>query len=138
MERIRIDLPEQIQFSCTLQVRVSDVNYGGHLGHDSLVSFLHEARNLLFRSLAVTELNVGGVGIILADLVVQYRSEAFNGDDLQIDCSVSNMKRSGLDIFYKVTNQSAQEIARAKTGIVFFDYSKRKTVSVPTAFLDRI
>ena len=120
MDRIKLIFPDTVHCSCQLQVRVSDVNYGGHLGHDSLISFLHEARNQLFRSMGYDELNIAGVGIILSDLAVQYKFEAFNGDTLQIDCSLTNFKRKSVDIFYKVTNLKEQEIALAKTGIVFF------------------
>ncbi len=47
----------QCLFSATLEVRISDINYGNHLGHDSLVSLLHEARVRFLRHLGYTELN---------------------------------------------------------------------------------
>jgi acyl-CoA thioesterase FadM len=41
----------------------------------------------------------------------------------------------GCDFFYQLVNkESGKEIARAKTGIVFFDYEKRKPTKVPEAF----
>jgi len=132
--RIKIDLPEIVHFTCKLQVRVDDLNYSSYLGHDSLVSFLHEARNQLLASVGYHELNVAGACIIVGDYAVQYKIEAFNGDQLSIDCSVVNFEQTSADIYYKVTNQSQQEIVRAKTGISFIDAELRKTVSVPNEF----
>ena len=44
MARIKLDLPERFPFSTELRVRITDVNYGGHMGNDSLLGLLHEAR----------------------------------------------------------------------------------------------
>jgi len=36
--------PASFQFSCQLPVRITDINYGGHVGNDRLLVFAHEAR----------------------------------------------------------------------------------------------
>jgi acyl-CoA thioester hydrolase len=44
MARVAIDLPEQFPFSAGIAVRISDINYGGHIGYDAIISLIHEAR----------------------------------------------------------------------------------------------
>jgi len=135
--QIKIDLPKIVHFICKLCVRVDDLNYSSYLGNDSLVSFLHEARNQLLASLGYHELNVAGACIIVVDYAVEYKIEAFNGDQLSIHCSVANFEQTSVDIYYKVTNQSQQEIVRAKTGVSFLNAESRKAVFVPNEFKNR-
>ena len=44
MERIKISLPESFKFSTIMKIRITDLNYGGHVGNDSFLSLIHEAR----------------------------------------------------------------------------------------------
>jgi len=133
--RVRIELPQSFRFTTEIQVRINDVNYGGHLGNDSLLSILQEARVRMLKDRGWSELNVGGVGLIMSDAAVMYRSEAFHGDMLRIDLDTADFSSTGCDLLYRVTNASTgKEVARAKTGITFFDYSTRKVVPVPAVF----
>jgi len=136
MARIKIDLPDRVVFSCTIPVRITDVNYGGHVGNDSLLSFLHEARVQFLRNFGFAEHNVEGKGIIMADAVLVYKSEIFYGETLTIDVGLADIQRHGLDMTYKVSS-NGKEVARAKTGIVFFDYDKRTIASMPEEFKNR-
>lgn len=49
MSRVGLSLPSQFDFGTELAVQASDINYGGHLGHDAAVSLLHEARRRWLR-----------------------------------------------------------------------------------------
>jgi YbgC/YbaW family acyl-CoA thioester hydrolase len=136
MARIKIDLPERAVFTCEIPVRITDVNYGGHVGNDAILSFLHEARVQFLRHYGFSEQNAGGKGIIMADAVLVYKSEIFYGETLTIDVGLADVQRHGLDVTYKVSSKG-KEVARAKTGIVFFDYEKRVVSSMPEEFKTR-
>jgi len=139
MPRIKIELPEKFIFKTELPIRITDINYGGHLGNDSLLSIIHEARVRFLKHLGYSESNVEGVGIIMIDSAIQYKSESFYGDELIIEVSVNDFTGIGCDFVYRLTNKnSSKEIAVAKTGIVFFDYEKRKTSPVPSEFKKKI
>lgn len=141
MTRIQLNFPADIKFSCELTVRASDLNYGNHVGNDSMLTIMQEARILFYRSLGYTnELNFeSSVGHIVADAAVVYKSEAFLGDTLIIQIGMSDFSKYGFDMFYRITNKIAgKEVALGKTGIVFFDYDKRKVASIPETFLSRI
>ena len=44
MSRIKIPLPEKKDFSTEIKLRISDINYGGHMGNDAVLTIVHEAR----------------------------------------------------------------------------------------------
>ena len=139
MSRIKIALPEKFIFKTEIPIRITDINYGGHLGNDSLLSIIHEARVRFLKHLEYSESNVEGNGIIMIDAGVQYKSEGFYGDELLVEVAVSDFTGIGCDFVYRLTNkESNKEIAVAKTGIVFFDYEKRKTAPVPLEFKKKI
>ena len=136
MARVKIDLPERVVFTCEIPVRITDVNYGGHVGNDSLLALLHEARVQFLRHFGFSEQDAGGRGIIMADAVLVYKSEIFYGEILTIDVGLADVQRHGLDVTYKVSSKG-KEVARAKTGIVFFDYERRAISSMPEEFKTR-
>ena len=135
MPRTKLDLPRHFDFRTELSVRITDVNYAGHLGNDSVLSLIHEARTLMLKSKGFSEGDVGGVGIIMVDAVVVYMSEAFHGDVLVVEVGIENIDASGCDFFYRLTDKaSGREVVRAKTGIAFFDFGRRKVSRTPERF----
>ena len=139
MARIKIELPEKFIFSTEIPLRITDINYGGHLGNDSVLSIAHEARIRFFNEHEFKEKDVGGAGIIMVDAAVQYNAEGFYGDVLIIELGIKDITKAGCDIVYQLTNKENQKsIAIVKTGIVFFDYDERKVVPIPKVFLSAI
>ncbi|UCH65882.1 MAG: thioesterase family protein [Ignavibacterium sp.] len=139
MARIKIELPENFIFSTEIPLRITDINYGGHLGNDSVLSIAHEARIRFFDQHGFKEKDVGGAGIIMVDAAVQYNAEGFYGDVLIIELGIRDITKTGCDIVYQVTNKkNGKSVAVVKTGIVFFDYQKRKVVPIPGEFLSAI
>jgi acyl-CoA thioesterase FadM len=137
MARVELELPEQFMFGTEIPVRISDINYGNHLGNDAVLSLLHEARLQFFKQFGFKESDIGGAGIIMVDSVVIYLSQAFYGDVLLIEVTVADLNKYGFDLLYRITNrQTGKEVARAKTGILCFDYTKNRVASVPQAFKD--
>ncbi len=133
MARIKLNIPEVLLFETSIRVRITDINYGNHLGNDALVSMLHEARVQWLTSLKFTELNIEGVGLIMSDLAVEYKQEAFAGDKLSITIHTGDSSRVGFDLYYTVINQQSKTVALAKTGMVCFNYEARKVAPVPGA-----
>jgi acyl-CoA thioester hydrolase len=135
MPRIKVAVPEQFLFSMERTVGISDVNYAKHLDSVSMVTILHEARLQFLASLGFTESNVYGLGLVVTDLAVDYRSESFANDCLIIDVGVSKFNRYGFDIGIQVTNSALESVVcNAKIGVVFFDFDKHEITQVPAAF----
>jgi acyl-CoA thioester hydrolase len=135
MARIKIDLPEQFPFSTAITLYLSHMNYGGHLDNALLLTVVSEARARFFQSLGYTELDVEGVGIIVADAALQYRSEAFHGEVMVVEMAAADFNQFGCDLAWRMREQVSQrEVARGKTGIVFFDYATRTKAQLPERF----
>ena len=139
MARIRIDLPEHYLLTVELPIRITDLNYGAHLGNDALLALLHEARVQLLRHLGQPEFDPAtGLGHIMADVAIEYKGEGFYGDTLQIQVGATDLSKYGFDVVYWVHNQDGREIARAKTGMLCFDYNTRKLRLLPEAYAARL
>ena len=134
MGRIAIELPETFSFYIKIPIRITDVNYGGHVGNDSILSIIHEARISFLHWNNYSEKNLGGTGLIMGDVAIVFKNELFYGDDLTVRVAVTDFSRSTFDFIYKLDkeeNGKIIEVAHAKTGMVCFDYEKRKVTAIP-------
>lgn len=140
MSRTRIELPEKFTFKTALKIRISDINYGGHLGNDSVGSLIHEARFQFFKSLGYKdELSLAGAGAIQADMEIVYKNEAFHGDHVELKVAVTEISKVSFDLTYLIAAiGSEKEIARAKTTIITYDYEQKRKVSVPQALVEKL
>jgi len=138
MARVKINLPERKIFSTALTVRVSDINYGGHLGNDTVVSLMHEARYRMFNEWGYkSDLAIDGFGTIQLDTAVQYKGEGFHGNQLEVAVFVGDIGSRTFELFYELTC-GERLIALGKTGLGVYDYEERKLVSIPAPFLNRL
>lgn len=132
MARITLTLPPTFSFSTKIQIRITDINYGNHLGNDAVLSLIHEARMQFLQSAGYSELDLAGVGLIMADVAIEFKAEAFYGETLTAYITAGDFSRVGFDLFYKLVKEDAKTVvALAKTGMVCFDYEKRKVTAVP-------
>ena len=135
MARTKLALPPNFDFATDMQICISDINYGGHLGNDSLLSLIHEARIRFLEKNGFTEFDIGGAGMIMVDTAIIYKSESFHGDILTFEVAVDDVGKVGCDFYFRISNrQTGKDVAHAKTGIVFFDYKTRRAVNVPDKF----
>ena len=141
MNRIKIDLPENFHFSTTLIIRVTDLNYGGHVGNDSFLSLIQEARQQFLRSHGYEELSIAGFGLIMVDVAIEFKRELNYGDKVTISVAADGFDKLGFDIFYKLEMNKGEEIllvGKAKTGMLCFDYEQKKKVSVPDEVIKKL
>jgi acyl-CoA thioester hydrolase len=141
MARLKLELPHQFIFTTSIPVRVSDINYGGHVGNDSILSIMQEARMKLLNHLGYKdEISItDAIGIIVTDVAVIYKSESFYGDIIEVSIAIADVSKYGFDMIYQLNNsKNGKEIARGKTGIVCLDYASRKIVLIPTNFLEKL
>ena len=123
-------------FTTSLEVRIYDINYGQHLGNDSLVSLLHEARARFLKSRGFSESNAGGFGILVTNLVVNYVGQAFFAEKLSAKLGIGRASKTSLELIYQLcVEEDQREIARACTTITFYDYEKKKVSRIPPSFL---
>ncbi|HPH37432.1 MAG TPA: thioesterase family protein [Sediminibacterium sp.] len=141
MNRIKIQLPEQFSFSTQIQIRVTDLNYGGHVGNDTILSLLQEGRQQFLQSRGYAELSVESFGLIMADAMIEYKKELNHKDIIEIAVVATDFDKLGFDIYYRVTvleNGEHQLAVRAKTGMMLYDYTAKKKVSLPENIIQQL
>ena len=135
MSRVKIKFPdEKTLFETSIPVRIGDVNYGGHVGNDSVLSIVHEARVQMLDHFGFTEMSAGGVGLIMADVAIAYKGEGFYGDVFNIKLHATELTSVSFDLLYDISvtrDGDKTSIAHAKTGMVCFDYDSRKVAQLP-------
>ena len=132
MPRVKLKPRDAYPFQIDIAVRTTDLNYGGHLGNDRLLSLVHEARVAFLESHGFSEIDCGGVSLILADAVINYQAEAFAGDILRFEVAAGEPARSGFRLFYRVTRKTdGAPVALIENGMVCFNYETRKTAPLP-------
>jgi len=135
MARVKLEMPERFAFSTELPVRITDINYGRHLGNDAVLAFAHEARVRFLNAHGFSEADVDGVGMIMLDAVVMYKSQAFHGETLTVEVAAADLGPCGCDFLYRLSDKAGgREIARVKTGLAFFDYAKNRIAKMPDRF----
>ncbi|NVM75729.1 acyl-CoA thioesterase FadM [Duganella sp. SG902] len=137
MARLKLDFPDELFiFSTQLTVRVTDINGANHLGNDSMISMISEARARFLYDYGVQETGRDGVGIIVTDLATTYRAEAHARDQLVFEVGVMDFNRYGGDIIFRISRpRDGKLVAMAKYGFVFFNYHTSQVTPMPPEFL---
>ena len=139
MSRIEIELPDRFLFSTDIPIRKSDINGGRHLAFHWVLSFTEEARTRFWKFLGYSEGNMNDVAVITADAGVIYKKQGFYGQILKVEVGLRDFHAKGCDMIFRMSNsETGEEMFRAKTGILFFNYQQQKVVSAPEDFKRRV
>lgn len=134
MARTRLTVPQNNLALIQIPVRIGDVNYGNHVGNDSFISIIHEARVQWLKQHHYSELDIAGTGLILADLAVEFKNEGFYGDLIEVKIAAGEVSKVSFELYYTLCTQregNAVTLAIAKTGMVCYDYAAKKITAVP-------
>lgn len=123
-------MPETYHDIVSLPVRITDINYGNHVGNDSVVSLLHEARVLWFAKYGFTEFNAGNNSLIMGHLAVEYKQQIIYPNFLHITIAIDNISSSSFEIFYEMKNEKNETMVKAYTGMVCYDYKGNKVAKM--------
>ena len=141
MARIKVSLPDSFSFKTEIPIRITDINYGDHVGNDTLLSLIHEARVQFLASHGYEELKIAGLGLIISDAGIEYKAELFYGDRIIVSVAAGEFSKVGFDLFYKIEKQGKDKVelvAAAKTGMIFYDYEKKKIAWVPVGVREKL
>jgi acyl-CoA thioester hydrolase len=134
MPRLKLNPLNDYPFSTEITVRTTDLNYGGHLGNDKLVSLVHEARVAFLAGHGFTEKDFGGTPLILGDIAAVYLEEAFAGDVLRFEAAAGEPTRCGFRLFFRVTRPAdGKPIALVENGMVCYNYQTHSIQPLPKA-----
>lgn len=137
MARLKIKLPQKPLFSILIPVRITDINYGNHVGNNSIVEIIHEARVQFLNQNNFTEFNIAGTSLIMSELCVEFKNESFYKDLLQVKIFAGEISRVSFELFYEISVKRKDVfvvIALAKTGMVCYNYKIKKVQTIPEEF----
>jgi acyl-CoA thioesterase FadM len=121
-------------------IRVSDINYGGHMGNDRALSLIHDARILFLESMGYSEKSIGeGVGVILTRAEIDYKREVFLHDELLAEVTPGEIRSRSFELYYSFTRTCDNaEVFKGKTVLVAYNYFEQKTTHLPAGFHEKI
>jgi acyl-CoA thioester hydrolase len=141
MARVKIDLPATFNFTTKISIRITDINYGGHLGNDTVLSIIHEARVQFLKNSGYEELNLDGAALIMSDVAIEFKNEAFYGDVIIISVAATSFSKVAFELYYKLekdNNEKRITVAVAKTGMVCYDYQQKKIIAIPASVKENL
>jgi acyl-CoA thioester hydrolase len=141
MARIKVELPEKFSFSTSIPIRITDLNYGGHVGNDTILSLIHEGRVQFLQQFGLEELKFAGVGLIMGDAAIEFKNELFHGDIVKVSVAATEFTKISFDLYYKlekINGDKTEPVAFAKTGMICFDYGRKKVVAIPEGVKEKI
>jgi acyl-CoA thioester hydrolase len=141
MERIKINLPGDFKFSTTIKVRITDLNYSRHVGNDSFLSLVHEARQQFLNHFGYSEMQIENTSLIMTNVAIEFKKELNYADAIKISVVANGFDKYGFDIFYKleIINEGNPILAaKAKTGMLCYDYQNKKLITVPAKLKDTL
>jgi acyl-CoA thioester hydrolase len=142
LPRVHINLPEQFSFTAKIRIRIGDINRAGHLSHVNLVAILEEARaQFMVERGFENEVSIAQhqTGFVLGDLAVVYKKQGFYGQTLEVSIAAMDFQEKSFDLVYQVRESTgSQELARAKTAILVYDYQSQKVIPVPPELIKKL
>ena len=141
MERIKVVLPDKYAFSTIITIRVTDLNYGGHVGNDVFLSLIHEARLQFLHHYDYSELDFAGTGLIMADVAIEFKRELLYGNEVKISVAATGFDKLGFDILYLMEVKDGEQwvtAGKVKTGMLCYDYTAKKKVRVPMEAIQKL
>lgn len=129
MARIKVELPDLFTFKTIIPVRITDLNYGGHVGNDSFLSIIHEARVQFLKENNMAELSADGPGLIMTDVVIEFKKELNYGDMVSVSISADNLENFSFTLYYlleKIAVGKNETVAKAQTGMLKYDYKLKR------------
>lgn len=119
------------------QIRIGDLNYGNHLGHDKLITLIHDARCSFFENYGINEISIGeeNVGLILSEINVKYKSQLFFLDNIKIISNFTEYTPFSVVMESIVKNMNSGDLsAVSQIKLVSFNFKEKKVVKLPEIF----
>ena len=108
MERVQINIPEKILYQQHFKIVEADINDVNHMGNERVLVFVNS---------------------------INYKNEGFLGDEIVCHVGVNNITECSFDLISHFIKSNSTTLAIVRTGIVYYDYEKRKIKALPQSFI---
>lgn len=130
----------QNHFSWPVRVYYEDTDAGGVVYHSNYLNFMERARTEWLRALGFEQTTVKdtlGVIIVIHSLSINFKKPAYFNDMLEVNCVLSNIGRSSIDMAQTIKREE-QLLIEAQIKAVFVDAASFKPVGIPMEMKQKI
>lgn len=132
MPRIIVDCPERWNYETEIPVFSWHINSFDHLDNVAFLALASEARTRYFTSLGIEPLKDPAIGFVVADVAMQYCSEARYGETLRFQLVARDFNKYGCDVLFRsVCTTDGREVSRGKIGMVCINMKSRRVALLP-------
>lgn len=137
MESI-IDLTEKkSHFSCSIPVRIDDINFGGHLDHTRVLTYTHQTRAQFLKRYQQSEIDCFGSMLVMLELNAKYKAEGFFTDEIICNLYVAKVEKVTITFYFNLYNSNFNKtLAQITTVMGCLNPEKRKLSKPSEAFRD--
>jgi acyl-CoA thioester hydrolase len=141
------DLPGDFAHAHPVEVRFADTDAMGHVNNASYLTYAEIARVAYYERVtgAPLPLRAHGAdeGMILAEIRITYRSQAFYGEILAVETRVDRIGRTSFTMVHRLTapesrHGPARLVAIADSVLVAYDYGTERPIPVSAALAEEI
>ena len=93
------------------------------------------------RQFNFTEIDCGGVSLIMSDVAIEFKNELFYGDTVKISITSGYVSKVAFDLFYKLEKSSGEKnvvVALAKSGMVCYNYQLKKVAVISDTLKEKL
>lgn len=121
-----------------IRTRYNEVDKMGYVYHANYVSFCHQARTELMRSLGIHDKALEKEGIILPviEMSLRYLKPAFYDEEITIISTVNEIPKTRIIIEFEFFNTNGEKICTAHTATAIVDEKSRKPMRAPQFIQD--
>ncbi len=127
----------KFRFSIPVIVRIGDLNYGNHVGHQNYFLYYQEARLAYLKQFGFNEGNIDGYAMVVAEAGCKYKHELLHGDVLDIYCRVSALKSKAFIMEYRIERDRTLCATGATTNVCV-DPVQGRAVALPERFINLV
>ena len=141
------DLPGTFAHRHPVAVRFADTDAMGHVNNAAYLTYAESARLAYYEGVTGQPLPLAThgaeEGMILAEIRITYRNQAFYGETLIVETRVDRVGRTSFAMVHRLTAPesrygAARLIAVADSVLVMYDYADERPIPVPGILVEAI
>ena len=138
------DLPGDFGHRHAIPVRLADTDAMGHVNNAAYLTYVEIARIAYYERVTGEALPIGThgaeEGMILAEIRMTYRSEAFHGETIIVETRVERIGRSSWVMVHRLTVEGSRHgparlVAVSDSVLVTYDYRAEQPIPVPASLV---
>ena len=128
------------RFFHPIEIRYADIDAQRHVNNAKYFTYLESARSMYVQHLGLWDgRDFDNIGIILVETTCTFLSPISFGQRIQVGVRTIRLGNKSMEMEHSYQDvESRQELAKARSVIVAYDYHESKSIIVPQSWRDAI